>query len=117
VPDDAQLPTDSPRTGATVVSPPSAGPPAAVARRVGRELLVPALSIFTSLVIGGLIIWVTTGSLGTALAAYGGLFQGAFGSPDAIAAGGPAEGGDTTVAPVRGLSVVNWASSGTAHLC
>lgn len=85
MPDDAQLTTDSPRTGATVVSPPSAGPPAAFARRVGRELLVPVLSIFTSLVIGGLIIWMTTGSLGTALAAYGGLFQGAFGSPEAIA--------------------------------
>ena len=85
MPDDAQLTTDSPRTGATVVTPPSAGPPAAVALRVGRELLVPVLSIFTSLVIGGLIIWMTTGSLGTALAAYGGLFQGAFGSPEAIA--------------------------------
>jgi general nucleoside transport system permease protein len=85
VPDDAQLTTDSPRTGATVVAQPPAAPPAAVARRVGREILVPALSIFTSLVIGGLIIWATTGSLGTALAAYGGLFAGAFGSPEAIA--------------------------------
>jgi ABC-type uncharacterized transport system permease subunit len=54
-------------------------------RRAGRAALVPALAIFTALLLGALIIWATTGSLATALAAYGGLWEGALGSPKAIA--------------------------------
>ena len=46
---------------------------------------MPVLAIFTSLVIGALIIWLTTGSLNTVWEAYSGLFAGAFGSPIAIA--------------------------------
>ncbi|HEY8598775.1 MAG TPA: ABC transporter permease [Thermomicrobiales bacterium] len=56
-----------------------------LARRAGRAALVPALAIFTALLLGALIIWATTGSLATALAAYGGLWEGALGSPKAIA--------------------------------
>src|SRR4051794_29806685 len=48
-------------------------------------MLVPALAIFTALLVGAVIIWLTTGSLGTALAAYRGLLEGALGSPRAIA--------------------------------
>jgi ABC-type uncharacterized transport system permease subunit len=53
--------------------------------RTGRAVLVPLLAIFTALVIGAVIIWLTTGSLRTALEAYAGLLQGALGSPKAIA--------------------------------
>ena len=58
---------------------------AATLRRAGRAALVPALAIFTALLLGAVIIWLTTGSLATTLAAYGGLWEGAFGSPKAIA--------------------------------
>src|SRR5438876_6371199 len=61
-----------------------AGPPGLLAR-IGRELLVPGLSIFTSLIIGGLVIWATTGDAGKPLAAYSGLLVGALGSPKALA--------------------------------
>jgi len=54
-------------------------------QRGARALLIPALAIFTALVIGAAIIWLTTGSLATALAAYAGLLEGALGSPRAIA--------------------------------
>ena len=57
----------------------------ATLRRAGRAALIPALAIFTALLLGAVIIWLTTGSLETALAAYGGLWEGAFGSPKAIA--------------------------------
>jgi simple sugar transport system permease protein len=46
------------------------------------SLLVPVLAIFTALVIGAIII-VATGA--DVLAAYGGLFMGAIGTPRAIA--------------------------------
>lgn len=55
------------------------------ARRAGRVVLVPLLAIFTALVIGAVIIWLTTGSPGTALSAYAGLLEGALGSPKAVA--------------------------------
>jgi ABC-type uncharacterized transport system permease subunit len=51
-------------------------------RQLLIELLVPALAIFTALVIGALIIWATGASVG---AAYSGLFRGALGNPLAIA--------------------------------
>lgn len=54
-------------------------------RQAAQAALVPLLAIFTALVIGALIIWLTTGSLGTALEAYRGLLKGALGSPKAIA--------------------------------
>ncbi|MGI8588281.1 MAG: ABC transporter permease [Chloroflexia bacterium] len=53
--------------------------------RLQRELLVPFLSILTSLLIGAGVIWLTTGSLGTALSAYAGLLLGSFGSLQAVA--------------------------------
>ena len=56
-----------------------------LARRAGQAALVPALAIFTALILGAILIWLTTGSLATALAAYGGLWEGALGSPRALA--------------------------------
>ena len=61
-----------------------------------REIAVPILAIFTALVVGGLIIMLTSGDFerlaaGTPIGdlkvflAYGGLSRGAFGSPAAIA--------------------------------
>ena len=47
--------------------------------RTGRAMLVPALAIFTALLVGAVIIWLTTGSIRTALEAYAGLLQGALG--------------------------------------
>ncbi|HMA36036.1 MAG TPA: ABC transporter permease, partial [Chloroflexia bacterium] len=57
----------------------------ALARRLGRELLIPALSILTAFLLGAGVIWLTTGSLPAVVGAYGGLLQGALGSPQAIA--------------------------------
>jgi simple sugar transport system permease protein len=51
-------------------------------RQLLIELLVPLLAIFTALVIGALII-VATGA--DVVAAYGGLFRGALGTPKALA--------------------------------
>jgi len=66
--------------------PRSAAPPAeSRLGRMGRELLVPLLAIFTSLLIGAGLISLTTGSPGTALQAYQGLLTGALGSPQALA--------------------------------
>ena len=42
---------------------------------------MPLLAIFTALVISGFIIWISTGQLSQVFAAYGGLWQGAAGSP------------------------------------
>ena len=77
------------------------GTPAPPARgvawgRVAREIAVPVLAIFTALIIGGLIIMLTSGDFarlasGTPLGdlkvvqAYAGLLRGAFGTPQAIA--------------------------------
>ncbi len=65
--------------------PPPAPAPVALLLRAGRELLVPVLAIFTSLLVGALVIWGTSGSLSTAFSAYAGLLSGAFGSPTALA--------------------------------
>ena len=46
-----------------------------------NSMLVPLLAIFTALVIGGVIIFLVGGN---PIAAYKGLFQGAFGSPKAL---------------------------------
>lgn len=48
----------------------------------GLSLLVPILAVFTALVLGALIIWLTGKDW---MAAYIGLWQGSFGSPGAIA--------------------------------
>src|SRR5207248_2049569 len=79
-------PVDAPRgpEPAPTAAPPRPTP-AALARRLGGEFLVPVLAIVTALVLSAGIIWVTTGDLNTVLGAYGGLFQGAFGSPQALA--------------------------------
>jgi general nucleoside transport system permease protein len=65
---------------ATAVTPPSATKPGRFSG-LGQQLLVPALAVFTALVIGGLIIWISGGN---PLEAYRGLLEGAFGSPKAI---------------------------------
>jgi hypothetical protein len=66
----------------TGMSTPPPTPPISGWRTWGGILLVPVLAIFTALVIGAIII-VATGA--DVLAAYGGLFMGAIGSPRAIA--------------------------------
>jgi simple sugar transport system permease protein len=53
-----------------------------------QALAVPLLAIFTALVIGGLIIWATTGDLAKVIGpegAFVGLLQGAIGTPQNIA--------------------------------
>jgi ABC-type uncharacterized transport system permease subunit len=65
---------------ATAVTPPSATKPGRFSG-LGQKLLVPALAVFTALVIGGLIILISGGN---PLEAYRGLIEGAFGSPKAI---------------------------------
>ncbi len=65
---------------ATADTPPSATKPSRFSG-LGQKLLVPALAVFTALVIGGLIIWISGGN---PLEAYRGLIEGAFGSPKAI---------------------------------
>ncbi len=65
---------------ATADTPPSATKPGRFAG-LGQKILVPALAVFTALVIGGLIIWISGGN---PLEAYRGLIEGAFGSPKAI---------------------------------
>ncbi len=46
-----------------------------------NSLLVPVLAIVTAVIVGGIIIWAVGGN---PIAAYVGLVQGAFGSPDAL---------------------------------
>src|SRR5512139_627974 len=65
---------------ATAVTPPSATKPGRFSG-LAQKLLVPALAVFTALVIGGLIILISGGN---PLEAYRGLIEGAFGSPKAI---------------------------------
>ena len=65
---------------ATAVTPPPAAKPGRFSG-LGQKLLVPALAVFTALVIGGLIILISGGN---PLEAYRGLIEGAFGSPKAI---------------------------------
>jgi ABC-type uncharacterized transport system permease subunit len=51
-------------------------------------MAVPVLAVFTALVLGGLLIWATTGDLMTVIGpegAFAGLWNGAFGSPRRIA--------------------------------
>ncbi len=51
-------------------------------RRIGRRLWdalgMPLLALFTAFVLGGLVIWITSGSFDTVVQAYSGLFRGAF---------------------------------------
>ncbi|HUP27563.1 MAG TPA: ABC transporter permease [Chloroflexia bacterium] len=53
-----------------------------------RSLLVPALAIFTALVLSGIVIWLSTGDLSKVIGpegAFAGLWQGAVGTPKNIA--------------------------------
>ncbi len=53
-----------------------------------QALAVPLLAVFTAFVVGGLIIWATTGDILKAIGpngAFVGLWQGAVGSPQNIA--------------------------------
>ncbi len=57
-------------------------------RSVADALLVPLLAVFTALVIGGLVIWVSTGDILKVIGpdgAFVGMWEGAFGSPKNIA--------------------------------
>lgn len=57
-------------------------------RSLVNALLVPLLAVFTALVIGGLVIWVSTGDILKVIGpegAFVGLWNGAFGSPQRIA--------------------------------
>src|SRR3954466_11318042 len=81
-------------TGARGGVPPAYEPPEpATTRRGGapaflanwQGLVVPLLAIITALIIGGLIIWVTTGDFSKVTGAFGGLLQGSFGNPKNIA--------------------------------
>ena len=65
---------------ATAVTPPSAAKPSRFSG-LAQKILVPVLAVFTALVIGGIIIWLSGGN---PLEAYRGLIEGAFGSPKAI---------------------------------
>jgi simple sugar transport system permease protein len=67
---------------ATAVTPPSAAKPSRFSGLV-QKILVPVLAVFTALVVGGFIIWISGGN---PLEAYRGLLEGAFGSPRAISA-------------------------------
>src|SRR5215216_2774860 len=64
---------------------------AQIFRRLGRAILLPFLSIFTALLVGGVIIWLSGPRLNGdwfgvkfVLDGYAGLFQGALGSQKAI---------------------------------
>jgi general nucleoside transport system permease protein len=46
-------------------------------KRLGASLMVPLLAILTAFVLGGLVIWVTSGSLPTVYQAYAGMIRGA----------------------------------------
>ena len=54
-------------------------------RDIGRAIVVPLLAIFTALVIGGILMAVTTRDLLLPFAAYRGLLTGMLGSPTAVA--------------------------------
>jgi simple sugar transport system permease protein len=58
---------------------------AALAREAGRSLLVPLLAILTALIVGGVIMALTTRDLSIPFKAYRGLLAGMLGSPEAIA--------------------------------
>lgn len=49
-----------------------------VTSQVWRSLFIPLLAFVTAILVGGLIIWVTSGSIETVFIAYGGLIRGAF---------------------------------------
>ncbi len=50
-------------------------------KEIAGSLLVPVLAIVTAVIVGGIIIWAVGGN---PIAAYAGLIQGAFGTPDAL---------------------------------
>jgi ABC-type uncharacterized transport system permease subunit len=53
-------------------------------RRLANLLAMPALALFTAFLVGGVIIWITSGSLATVFEAYSGLIRGAFIKPGAF---------------------------------
>jgi ABC-type uncharacterized transport system permease subunit len=72
--------------------PPAASVPPArwrgFVRSVVNTMAVPVLAVVTAFVLGGLLIWVTTGDLMTVIGprgAFAGLWNGAFGTPQRIA--------------------------------
>ncbi len=57
----------------------------ALAREAGRSLVIPLLAILTALIVGGVLMLLTTGDPRIPFAAYSGLLEGMAGSPEAIA--------------------------------
>jgi len=49
-----------------------------ILQRAWDVLAMPLLAIFTAFLIGGVVIWITSGQLSTVFEAYGGLIRGAF---------------------------------------
>ncbi len=47
-------------------------------QKVLNALSMPLLAVLVAFILGGLVIWVTSGSLATVFQAYGGMVQGAF---------------------------------------
>src|SRR4051794_15309200 len=72
--------TTAPPVNATV-------PPPAPSRlrNIAAEFAVPLLAIFTALLIGAVVIWISTGDVSAALNAYAGLLHGSVGTPKALA--------------------------------
>jgi general nucleoside transport system permease protein len=64
----------SPAAGATAPR----GQPSIPGSSVLNRLSMPALAVLTAFLIGGVIIWLTSGSFGTVIQAYDGLLRGAF---------------------------------------
>ena len=49
----------------------------ALSRLTNSAFLLPLLALVTALILGAIIIWVTSGSIGTVFDAFGGLIRGA----------------------------------------
>ena len=47
-------------------------------RRLWDGIGMSLLALFTAFLLGGVVIWITSGSINTVVEAYAGLFRGAF---------------------------------------
>jgi general nucleoside transport system permease protein len=56
---------------------PQPGPTQNRLQRLGASIGMPILAVFTAFVVGGIVIWITSGSLNTVFLAYDGMFRGA----------------------------------------
>lgn len=60
------------------ISPPFSSLMVSFLRQIGASLRLPLLAILTAFVLGGIVIWVTSGSLPSVFQAYEGMIRGAF---------------------------------------